>query len=68
MPNRCTIYEPTENALDICAQYLRDGEVVGMPTETVYGLAGNGLSEDSARKIFSVKGRPLIDPLIGFLI
>ncbi len=64
MPNRCTIYEPTENALDICAQYLRDGEVVGMPTETVYGLAGNGLSEDSARKIFSVKGRPLIDPLI----
>ncbi|MEN8662196.1 MAG: L-threonylcarbamoyladenylate synthase [Lentimonas sp.] len=64
MSTRCTIYEPTEEALDTCTQLLRDGEVVGMPTETVYGLAGNGLSEESARKIFSVKGRPLIDPLI----
>lgn len=64
MPNHCTLFEPTEPNLDTCAQYLREGEVVGMPTETVYGLAGNALSEDSARKIFSVKGRPLIDPLI----
>jgi L-threonylcarbamoyladenylate synthase len=64
MPATCTIYQPTEGNLDTCAQLLRDGEVVGMPTETVYGLAGNALSEDSARKIFRVKGRPLIDPLI----
>ena len=35
-----------------------------MPTETVYGLAGNALNEASVRKIFAVKGRPLIDPLI----
>ena len=35
-----------------------------MPTETVYGLAGNALDLNSVRKIFEVKGRPLIDPLI----
>lgn len=64
MSATCTIYQPTEANVDSCAQLLREGEVVGMPTETVYGLAGNALSEDSARKIFSVKGRPLIDPLI----
>jgi len=50
--------------LDHCAELLRSGEVVGMPTETVYGLAGNALNEISVRKIFAVKGRPLIDPLI----
>ncbi len=38
--------------------------MVGVPTETVYGLAGNALNEPSVRKIFEVKGRPLIDPLI----
>lgn len=64
MSKHCTIYEPTEANLDTCAQLLREGNVVGVPTETVYGLAGNPLLEDSARKIFSVKGRPLIDPLI----
>jgi L-threonylcarbamoyladenylate synthase len=37
---------------------------VAVPTETVYGLAGNALSEEAVRKIFEVKGRPLIDPLI----
>ena len=64
MPNHCTVYEPTEANLDICARLLQEGEVVGVPTETVYGLAGNPLIEHSARKIFSVKGRPFIDPLI----
>ena len=50
--------------LDYCAQLLRDGNVVGVPTETVYGLAANALNQASVRKIFDVKGRPLIDPLI----
>jgi L-threonylcarbamoyladenylate synthase len=39
-------------------------EVVALPTETVYGLAGNALKEDSVRKIFSAKSRPYYDPLI----
>lgn len=43
---------------------LRAGELVAIPTETVYGLAANALREDSVRRIFSAKGRPFIDPLI----
>lgn len=43
---------------------LRDGGLVGMPTETVYGLAGNALSGDCVRKIYAAKGRPSDNPLI----
>lgn len=43
---------------------LEAGELVGIPTETVYGLAGNALNPDAAAKIFSVKNRPSFDPLI----
>jgi len=44
--------------------FLMNGLVVGIPTETVYGLAGNALNEDAAIQIFSVKNRPHFDPLI----
>ncbi len=64
MPAPCQILEPTEQNLNHCASLLRTGQVIGVPTETVYGLAGNALDEKSVRKIFAVKGRPLIDPLI----
>lgn len=64
MPPTCKILQPSAENLDICADLLRDGAVVGVPTETVYGLAGNALDESSVRKIFEVKGRPFIDPLI----
>ncbi len=40
------------------------GDVVGMPTETVYGLAGSIYSDSAIRKIFSLKERPFFDPLI----
>ncbi len=43
---------------------LRAGNVVGMPTETVYGLAGDGLNPAALARIFEVKRRPLYDPLI----
>ncbi|MFN0049488.1 MAG: L-threonylcarbamoyladenylate synthase, partial [Cytophagales bacterium] len=43
---------------------LIDNEVIGFPTETVYGLAGNALSESAVLKIFDVKQRPKFDPLI----
>lgn len=45
-------------------QLLKEGEVVGIPTETVYGLAGNGFDESSTLKIFEVKERPTFNPLI----
>ena len=51
-------------SLDIAADLLKSGEVVAVPTETVYGLAGNGLSADSVKKIFEAKGRPSDNPLI----
>ena len=46
------------------ADLLRSGEVVGIPTETVYGLAANIYSEKAVRKIFEIKQRPLDNPLI----
>ncbi|MCC7466091.1 MAG: threonylcarbamoyl-AMP synthase [Saprospiraceae bacterium] len=43
---------------------LNREEVIGLPTETVYGLAGNIFSEKAIRNIFSIKQRPLFNPLI----
>jgi L-threonylcarbamoyladenylate synthase len=50
--------------LDYAAQLLTAEDVVAIPTETVYGLAGNALSTKAVAKIFSVKNRPAFDPLI----
>lgn len=47
----------------VCEQLIA-GKVVALPTETVYGLAGNALDTSSVRQIFDIKMRPLIDPLI----
>ena len=52
------------NNIQVAQTILESGEVIGIPTETVYGLAGNALNEDVALKIFSVKNRPHFDPLI----
>lgn len=46
------------------AEPLRRGELVAIPTETVYGLAADACNESACRRIFRVKGRPLLDPLI----
>ncbi|HCC01465.1 MAG TPA: threonylcarbamoyl-AMP synthase [Ruminococcaceae bacterium] len=46
------------------AQILRSGGLVGMPTETVYGLAANALNGKAVAKIFAAKGRPADNPLI----
>ena len=53
------ITENTEEAAGI----IRRGGLVAVPTETVYGLAGNGLNESAVREIYEVKGRPAIKPL-----
>lgn len=44
--------------------FLEQGQVIGIPTETVYGLAGNALNEDAVLRIFKAKNRPYFDPLI----
>lgn len=46
------------------AALLREGRVVGIPTETVYGLAANALHADAVADIFRIKNRPDFDPLI----
>lgn len=46
------------------AEWLNRGEVVAIPTETVYGLAANALNEKAVAKIFEAKNRPFFDPLI----
>ena len=48
----------------IAAKLLRDGELVALPTETVYGLGANGLDSDAVARIFKAKGRPQDNPLI----
>ena len=53
-----------ERALEKSSNLLKNGEVVGIPTETVYGLAANAFDEDAVRKIFVAKGRPSDNPLI----
>ena len=53
-----------EKALVEAKKLINDGEVVGIPTETVYGLAANALNEDAVKKIFVAKGRPSDNPLI----
>ena len=52
------------NILDEAAIALKDGEIVAIPTETVYGLGANAFLENSAKKIYEVKGRPSDNPLI----
>src|ERR1700716_1953775 len=46
---------------------LRRGDVVALPTETVYGLAANALNTEAVAKIFEAKERPRFDPLIVHL-
>ncbi|WP_197090994.1 L-threonylcarbamoyladenylate synthase [Bacillus sp. FJAT-27231] len=50
--------------IEEAADFLRRDEVVAFPTETVYGLGGNALSNEAATKIFAAKGRPADNPLI----
>jgi L-threonylcarbamoyladenylate synthase len=53
-----------QKAVQRAAELLRAGEVVALPTETVYGLAANALDEKAVAKIFQIKGRPSHNPII----
>ena len=50
--------------IDTAANILKNGGVVGIPTETVYGLAADALNGEAVAKIFKAKGRPMDNPLI----
>ncbi len=61
-----TLYlnEKEENSIQTAAEILKNGGLVAIPTETVYGLAANALDGEAVAKIFTAKGRPQDNPLI----
>ena len=56
--------EQDKNAVAEAAAILRRGGLLGIPTETVYGLGADALNEDAVRRIYEAKGRPQDNPLI----
>ena len=54
----------TSDDLSFAAEVILRGGLVAVPTDTVYGLAGNGLDPDAVAKIYEVKGRPDVKALI----
>ena len=54
----------TQNEIELAAGILAGGGLVGIPTETVYGLGANGLDPEAVSNIFAAKGRPQDNPLI----
>lgn len=57
----------TEADLIKAAEYIKSGKVVGIPTETVYGLGADAANESAVRAVFEAKGRPADNPLIVHL-
>jgi L-threonylcarbamoyladenylate synthase len=58
------IMAPTPQAIDEAAALIKGGGIIGLPTETVYGLAADATNGLAVAKIFTAKGRPSINPLI----
>src|SRR5271156_3270983 len=61
---KAQILSPSVENFELAAEALQRGEVVGMPTETVYGLAGDAFNPLALARIFETKERPTFDPLI----
>lgn len=62
-----SIYEANEYNIAKAAQVIKDGGLVAMPTETVYGLGANVYDAQAVARIFEVKRRPTFDPLISHI-
>lgn len=58
---------PDETGIARAADLLAEGQLVGVPTETVYGLAGDARNDLACARIFEAKGRPRFNPLIVHL-
>ena len=59
------IKQVTEESLDEALEIIRNGGVVAIPTETVYGLGGDAFNDEAVKSIFEIKGRPNDNPLIA---
>ena len=58
------IYRPNLHNLKKAKKFIENNNIIGLPTETVYGLAGSAYSNKSVKKIFNLKKRPFYNPLI----
>ena len=62
--NYSNIYSFNKKIIKKTVNFLKLSNIVGLPTETVYGLAGNAYSDKAIKKIFILKKRPKKNPLI----
>ena len=62
--NTLQLNEKDTGVVELAAKLLQEGQLVAIPTETVYGLGANGLDPEAVAKIFLTKGRPQDNPLI----
>ena len=58
------IFKFNKKSLAKAIKYLNNNDIVSVPTETVYGLAGNAYSSKAVKRIFKLKKRPKVNPLI----
>lgn len=58
------IEQPTPEGIRKAVELLRSGQPIGFPTETVYGLAADGMNPAAVARVFEIKQRPEFDPLI----
>ncbi|MFL2889512.1 MAG: L-threonylcarbamoyladenylate synthase [Pelagibacteraceae bacterium] len=58
------IFKVNNSIMARAIKYLKKNQAIGVPTETVYGIAGNAYSNSSIQKIYNLKNRPKINPLI----
>ena len=58
------IFSYSKKSVNKTIANLKNGNIVGLPTETVYGVAGNAYSQRSIKKIYKLKKRPKVNPLI----
>lgn len=61
------VLQPTQENVELAAKLILQGEVVGIPTETVYGLAASSFNSQAVKKIFKAKMRPQDNPLISHI-
>ncbi len=58
------LLKSNKESINLACSLIKSGEIVGVPTETVYGLAGDATNPEAIKKIFAAKGRPADNPLI----
>lgn len=64
MPMKTKLLKPNRKSITHACELLKNGDIVAVPTETVYGLAGDSTNSNAIKKIFEAKGRPADNPLI----